>query len=137
MKFSHINEGVEQGDLKSLVLPRVSVDEFEPKTGTHDEVMVVGFYTIDEPPANDLASFIETGVSGALDTEVSPNPDDEGYYMVFVEIENNEEAMYKTLEILLDASRITDIDEWTLEFYSGKKITFKENDIRTWLKNNR
>ena len=34
MKFSQIIEGVEHGDLQSLISSNVSVAEFEPKTGT-------------------------------------------------------------------------------------------------------
>lgn len=134
MRFNQINEGVEQGDLQSLVKNIVSVAEFEPKTGSENEVMVVGFYCDDETPANDLAKFIERGTSGTLDTEVSPNPDDEGYYMVFVEIENNADSMKNVFEILLDASRLSNIEEWTLKFYSGKELTIGNDDIKAWLK---
>lgn len=134
MRFKHINEGVEQGDLQSLIKNVVSVAEFEPKTGTEDEVVVVAFYCDDEPPANDLAKFIERGMSGALDTEISPNPDDEGYYMVFVEITNDENMMNTVFDILLDASRLSNITEWTLQFYSGKEITIGNDDIKAWLK---
>jgi len=132
-----IYEGVAEGDLQSLVKNVVSIGEYEPKTGTNNEVMVIGFYVVDEAPANDLAVFIERGTSGALDTEVSPNPDDEGYYMVFVEVDNDTDAMTKTFEIICDASRLTNLEEWTLQFYSGKEITLKEKDINAWLKSNR
>lgn len=134
MRFKQLNEGVEHDDLQSLVKNVVSIGEFEPKTGTEDEILVVGFYCDDEAPANDLAKFIERGVSGALDTEVSPNPDDEGFYMVFVEIENNEDSMKTVFEILLDASRLANIDEWTLQFHSGKELTIGNDDIKEWLK---
>lgn len=134
MRFKQLNEGVEHGDLQSLVKNVVSVGEFEPKTGTEDEIMVVGFYCDDEKPANDLAKFIERGITGALDTEVSPNPDDEGYYMVFVEIENNADSMKNVFEILLDAARLANIEEWTLKFYSSKELTIGNDDIKEWLK---
>ena len=42
----------------------------------------------------DLAFFMEKGATDILDTEVSPNPDDDGNYLVFVEIK------MKTLWIL-------------------------------------
>jgi hypothetical protein len=59
MKYSQINEGVEFGDLQSLVSSDVSVAEFEPKTGTENDVVVIGFFCKDEAPANDIATFIE------------------------------------------------------------------------------
>lgn len=134
MRYKNITEGVEHGDLQSLVKNIVSVGEFEPKTGTEDEVLVVGLYCDDEGPANDLAKFIERGDIDILDTEVSPNPDDEGYYMVFVEIKNDKDAMIATMNILLDASRLTNIEEWTLQFYSGNDVTIGNDDIKEWLK---
>ena len=133
MKYAQILEGVEYGDLQSLVSNTVSVAEFEPKTGTEDDVVVVGFYCKDEAPAQDLASFIEKSVVDILDTEVSPNPDEEGYYMVFVEVEN-EEIMTKALALLDDVSRLTDIQSWELDFYEGSSIKVEMKQIKEWLK---
>lgn len=133
MKYAQILEGVEYGDLQSLVSNTVSVAEFEPKTGTEDDVVVVGFYCKDEAPAQDLASFIEKSVVDILDTEVSPNPDEEGYYMVFVEVEN-EEIMTKAFALLDDVSRLTDIQSWELDFYEGASIKVEMKQIKEWLK---
>ena len=133
MKYTQILEGVEYGDLQSLVSNTVSVAEFEPKTGTEDDVVVVGFYCKDEAPAQDLASFIEKSVVDILDTEVSPNPDEEGYYMVFVEVEN-EQIMTKVLALLDDVSRLTDIESWELDFYEGASIKVEIKQIKEWLK---
>ena len=133
MKYAQILEGVEYGDLQSLVSNTVSVAEFEPKTGTEDDVVVVGFYCKDEAPAQDLASFIEKSVVDILDTEVSPNPDEEGYYMVFVEVEN-EEIMTKAFALLDEVSRLTDIESWELDFYEGASIKVEMKQIKEWLK---
>ena len=120
MKYTQILEGVEYGDLQSLVSNTVSVAEFEPKTGTEDDVVVVGFYCKDEAPAQDLASFIEKSVVDILDTEVSPNPMKK-VIIVFVEVEN-EQIMTKVLALLDDVSRLTDIESWELDFYEGASI---------------
>ena len=133
MKYTQILEGVEYGDLQSLVSNTVSVAEFEPKTGTEEDVVVVGFYCKDEAPAQDLASFIEKSVVDILDTEVSPNPDEEGYYMVFVEVEN-EQIMAKVFALLDDVSRLTDIESWELDFYEGASIKVEMKQIKEWLK---
>ena len=63
MRFKQINEGVQNGELKSLVRPYVSVAEFEPKTGNENDVVVIGFYCRDEFPAKDLSRFIERGIT--------------------------------------------------------------------------
>jgi len=133
MKYSQINEGVEFGDLQSLVSSDVSVAEFEPKTGTDDDVVVIGFFCKDEAPANDVATFIEKSTVDILDTEVSPNPDENGFYLVFVEVEN-ENLMKKVFELLDDVSRLTEIDEWSVDFYEGSTIQIGTKQITQWLK---
>lgn len=137
MKHRKIVEGVEKGDLQSLVKKEVSIAEFEPKTGDFDEVTVLAFYVSDESPAQDLAGFIEKGATKVIDTEVSPNPDDSGFYLVFIEIKNNLEMMKTVFEILLDAGQLCNIEEWNLQFFSGSKITITEKQIKEWLKKNR
>lgn len=134
MKYSQILEGVEYGDLASLITTRVSIAEFEPKTGTNNDVVVIGFFCKDEAPAQDLASFIERGVADVLDTEVSPSADEDGYYLCFVEI-NNEDLMKVVFVLLDDISRLTDITEWTLDFYHGTETNITADRIKEWLKN--
>jgi tartrate dehydratase alpha subunit/fumarate hydratase class I-like protein len=136
MKRRRIKEGVERGDLQSLVKKEVSIAEFEPKTGSIDEVTVIGLYVADESPAQDLASFIEKGATKVIDTEVSPNPDDTGFYIVFIEIKNNLEMMSTVFEILLDAGRLCNIEEWNLNFFTGAKVTITEKQIKEWRKKN-
>jgi hypothetical protein len=135
MRFTQINEGVKYGELQSLVRPYISVAEFEPKVGNESDVVVIGFYTTDEYPAKDLSRFLERGVTDLLDTEVSPAADDEGYYMVFVEVEN-ENLMQKVFSILADVSHLVDISEWKIGFYEGREITITSDDIDAWLKKN-
>jgi len=133
MKFTQINEGVKHNDLKSLVTKKVTVADFEPKVGTVDDVTVLAFYVTDERPADDLARFIERGIIEILDTEVSPTADEDGMYLVFVEIKN-EDLMRNVFLILDDVTRLVDISEWTIEFYNGPSIVISSDDIDKWLK---
>ena len=135
MRFKQINEGVQYGELKSLIRPRLSVAEFEPKTGNESDVVVLGFYSKDEFPAKDLATFIERGVTDILDTEVSPAADEDGFYMVFVEVEN-EELMDKVMSLLDDVNRLAEIEEWTIKFVEGREISVNADEINKWLKKN-
>ena len=68
---SKLDEGLRENDLDDLVLSTITIDDFEPKSGSEDEVVVVTFRAKDDEPANDLASFIEKGSHDILDTEVS------------------------------------------------------------------
>jgi hypothetical protein len=133
MKYSQIKEGVEYGDLKSLITTNISVAEFEPKTGTDDDVVVLGFYADDEAPANDLASFIEKSSVSVLDTEVSPAADEDGYYMVFVELDN-EDLMKKVFALIEDVSRLVEVETWNLKFFNGTEKEITTDKISEWLK---
>ncbi|SVA41641.1 uncharacterized protein METZ01_LOCUS94495 [marine metagenome] len=136
MRYEQIKEGVEYGDLETLVDSTVSVAEFKPKTGTEEDVIVVGFYVKDEAPAMDLAKFIERGVTPILDTEVSPNPNDVGMYIVFVEVEN-EDLMKTTLNLINDIRGLVKVKEWGIKFYKREAVNVKAEEIREWLRNHR
>ena len=136
MRYEQIKEGVEYGDLETLVDSTVSVAEFKPKTGTEEDVIVLGFYVKDEAPAMDLAKFIERGVTPILDTEVSPNPNDVGMYIVFVEVEN-EDLMKTTLNLINDIRGLVKVKEWAIKFYKREAINVKAEEIREWLRNHR
>ena len=136
MRYEQIKEGVEYGDLETLVDSTVSVAEFKPKTGTEEDVIVLGFYVKDEAPAMDLAKFIERGVTPILDTEVSPNPNDVGMYIVFVEVEN-EDLMKTTLNLINDIRGLVKVKEWSIKFYKREAINVKTEEIQEWLKKNR
>ena len=51
----------------------------------------------------DLSRFIERGYIDVIDTEVSPGPDEDGNYMVFVEIDKNKNTMKTLKEYLTEA----------------------------------
>ena len=136
MRYNQIKEGVEYHDLETLVDSTVSVGEFKPKTGTEEDVIVVAFYVKDEAPAMDLARFIERGVTPMLDTEVSPNPNDVGMYIVFVEVEN-EDLMNTTLSLINDIHGLVNLKEWDIKFYKRSAIKVKAEEIQEWLKKNR
>ena len=136
MKYEEFNEGVEYGDLETLVDSTVSVAEYKPKTGTEEDVIVIGFYVKDEAPAIDLAKFIERGVTPILDTEVSPNPNDIGMYIVFVEVENKD-LMKTTMNLINDIRGLVKVKEWGIKFYKREAINVKAEEIKEWLRNHR
>ena len=71
-----------------------------------------------------------------LDTEVSPNPNDVGMYIVFVEVEN-EDLMHTTLSLIHDIRGLVNNSEWNIKFYKRSSIEVKAEDIKEWLKKNR
>lgn len=114
-----LNEGLDRHDLDYLVLPIISVDEYESKIDNR-KAIVVGFFVAESDPANDLSNFIEKSNIDILDTDVSPAPTEDGYYMVFVEFSRNLNFPKRLLSIIEELSNITNNDNWSFVPYGSK-----------------
>lgn len=110
----NILEGLKANTLDHLILPMLSIDEYESKIDDK-RVIVVGFFVFDKDPADDLATFVDKSTSKVLDTEVSPAPTPEGYYVVFVEIMRNNDFPKVLSNILKEVENLCDIKEWQMQ----------------------
>ena len=115
-------------DLAGTILPLVSIDEFEPKAGDTKSVIVVAFYLLDQDPAEDLNTFIQRGYIDALDVEVSPNTDEDGRYLVFVEMERNDTFPNKFQALLKDVENVAGKQDWKVKTYLSDDREFEYND---------
>lgn len=120
--------GLRHLELEGMMLPLISVDEFEPKTGTTEEVIVIAFFLKDELPAVDLDEFIDKSVYEFIDSEVSPNPNDEGYYLVFVEFKRQPNFWFKFYDLIDDIENVSGKLNWTVQPYLVDKL-YKLKDI--------
>lgn len=108
-----LNEGMRAGDLEDLVLPMLTVDEFNSKVG--DDAIVFGFYVNDRDAAMDLNRFIQKSPVKLLDTEISPAPDQRGFYLVFFEILLNDRMPEQVEELLKEVKPLVKIEKWKLQ----------------------
>lgn len=118
--MTKLTEGLLAHDLDYLVMPLISIDEYESKIDDR-KAIVVGIYVTDLDPANELSGFIEKDVVPVLDTEVSPAPTEDGYYVVFVEIDRNERFIKRLLNIVENISNLTNVDKWEFSPYHSDK----------------
>lgn len=118
--MKNLTEGMRAGDLEDLVLPLVSVDEFESKVD--DDAMVFGFYVADHDAAQDLNRFIQKSPVPILDTEVSPAPDEHGYYFVFFEILRDDDLADNVSQVLDEVCELAKIDHWQLRVRGVKGL---------------
>lgn len=110
-----------RNSLKGTIIDKISIDEFTPKSGVTEEVAVIAFYAIDEAPAQDLNTYIQRGYIDVIDAEVSPNPDVDGYYLVFVEIERSRDFLELFMRLIKDVENVTGVVEWQIEPYSADR----------------
>lgn len=106
-----------EGDLKDTILSKISIDEFEPKTGDAKDVMVLGFYSSQSSAAEDLYHFLSGSLQETRDVEVSPNPNEDGYYMVFAEVDRNEGSLELIRHLLRDTERVAGNLKWKAKTY--------------------
>lgn len=100
------------GDLKDCINPDISIDEYASKAGDNSEVIVVAFYAIEEDAAKDLDEFIEKSSIEVVDVDVSPNPTDDGKYMIFVELKRSEDFFDKLFSIVEEVENLAGKLEW-------------------------
>lgn len=108
-----LTEGLRQGDLEDLVLPLVSVDEYESRID--DAAIVIGFFVNEREAAQDLNRFIQRSPIDLLDTDISPAPDSKGYFMVFVELLGNEKIGENVEGLLEEIASLTNISSWKMK----------------------
>lgn len=113
--MANLFEGLKEGDLEELVLPMISIDEYESKLD--DDSIVVAFYVADRDPSQDLNRFIQKGAQMILDTDVSPAPNEDGFYMVFVEFLRDENFPKKLVNTLESLNGLTGIKHWKTQIY--------------------
>lgn len=119
---------LKNNDLRGTILPDVSIDDFEPKAGDDKDVIVVAFKLTDKEPAEDLNTFIQRGFIDTLDVEASPNTDENGCYLVFVEMNRNDSFPNKFQALLKDVENVSGKLEWKVKTYLSEERIFAFND---------
>lgn len=115
-----LNEGLRANDLKGMLLNIVSVDEYESKID--ESAIVITFYLTDRHAAQDAVKFIQKSYVEVLDAEVSPAPDQNGDYLVFIELPLNSKLNRAIVDLCRDLSALGDIKAWKVRVL-GRDIT--------------
>lgn len=115
-----ILEGLRAKDLKDLVLPLISVDEYESRIS--EKAIVIGFLVHDKDAADDLNRFIQKSAINVLDTDVSPAPDQHGYYFVFIEIMNDAKFSKAVDSLIHEVSPLVDVHSWKMRIRKTKSL---------------
>jgi hypothetical protein len=125
---------LKENDLAGVLLPKLSIDEFEPKTGEKENISVLGFYVTEESAGEDLANFINKSTFDYRDVEVSPNPTEDNEFMVFVEFDRNETLIPTIMELVNDISHVSGKLEWKAKpLLSEDPINLEAGMLETWV----
>jgi hypothetical protein len=127
-----LNEGLRQDDLEGLVLSVLSIDEYESKID--DSAIVVGFFVQYQDPANDLNRFIQKSAIDIIDTEVSPAPTEDGYYVVFLELQRDIAFIGKMMQLLGNLENLVKIKSWSFTTIGhNKKIELTGKNLKSYV----
>ena len=119
--------GLRYEDLKGMFIPLIGVDKFQPKTGTESEVIVVSFHIKEDQAAKDLERFLEMSAVDTLDTEASPNPDEDGHHIVFAEFKRDKSFWLNFKLLLRDIDNVAGNIQWAIDPYKANGL-YKLND---------
>jgi hypothetical protein len=119
----NITESLEAGDLKRLIHPELHVDEFKSKLGDDQDVIVLSFKVDGKEPALDLVSFIEKGYDWVIDADISSGEMDDGSYIVFVELDRNDQAPEHIMNLVEDLMNLTEqkVEDWRVRYFKSRK----------------
>ena len=104
--------GLREGDLKDTIIKKISIDEFEPKTGDINEVVVVGFQLNEQSAGRDLYTFLNNSTLNIRDVEMAPNTNEQGFFMVFLEFDRNDELQGKLVSLVDDVKNVAGDLAW-------------------------
>ena len=118
-----LRENLEQGDLKRLVHTEMHIDEYKSKMGDDADVCVISFKISGKEPSADLVNFIEKGYDFVLDADVSSGEKEGGDYLVFVELDRNNQAATNIMQLMDELMNLTTqtTDEWRVRYYKARK----------------
>jgi hypothetical protein len=112
-----LNEGLYHGEMDGMVSDTISIDQYKPKIGREEEIVVVAFKTKQERSATDLTDYIQSGFIQHMDVEMAPVPDTDGMHVVFVEFERDGKLFSKISSLLDDISNVAGDLKWKYTAY--------------------
>lgn len=115
--MNKLTEGIDYKDFVRQIIPVLSIDEYEAKTGSDDETVTLAFKVKGKEASQDLASWFEKGYDFVIDAQVSKGEVSRGKHVVFVEMERRSKTPERVIELLQDLETLTNLElaDWTIE----------------------
>ena len=114
-----LDEGLMPMALEDRVEPVLHFDEYVPKMGKSDKIIVASFKVNGKTAAQDLENFMEKGYDWILDSETSPGEISESKYLVFVEAERRSSFPRNFMSLMSDLQNLTGQkpEEYNMVYY--------------------
>ncbi|MDA8842098.1 hypothetical protein N9N08_00300 [bacterium] len=123
-----------ENDLVNTMFKDISIDEFEPKTGDTKDVLVLGFYLNENLSGKDLYSYLNNSIIEIRDVEVSPNPNPEGRFMVFLEMDRKIDIYNNVKDVVKEVERLSGKLNWQIStLLSEENLEFNEDNFNRFV----
>ncbi len=115
--MKQLNEGLDYKDFVGQIIPTLSIDEYEAKTGSDDETVTLAFIVKGKQASQDLASWFEKGYDFVIDAQISKGEIRRGRHVVFVEMERRTKVPERIIEMLEDLTTLSSLklEDWTIQ----------------------
>jgi hypothetical protein len=123
-----VNENLRAGDLRYSIIKQISVDQFEPKTGEIEDVVVIGFYAINQRAGYDLYNFLNGTYLNFRDIEVSQNPNADNRYMVFVEVNRSPDVVDQVKALVAEVERLSGRLAWKITVGHNPTVRYRTSN---------
>lgn len=129
-----LDEGLYKDDLKYLVLPIVSIDEYTPKLNSDN--LVLAFFTKERDAANDLKEFIEKIFFDEIDDiEIADSLTINNNYILFVEINRTPKNVSFIMNLLDIVSVVSGVQKWSFKTFGlSKPYEASEENIKNYIR---
>ena len=117
----HMEGDLPKGSLSGLVLDKILVGVFKPKFGDEKDLAVFSFFVKQRDAANKLTSYIVQKNFDLLDIEVSPDPKEDGKYILFIEMNRNKDMFVTMDKLLLHIDYLVSIKQWYFKASADKE----------------
>lgn len=122
---------IRNGELKHVSRNVVEIGYYNPKSGDEDEITVVNFFLKEFETIRSVVSFIDyIPLSTLVNVSSSNFIDDNGYFLIFVELEKTKKTFDDIMTLIRNFNNLTDYEEWVVRIYGGKEKTISMDKLR-------
>lgn len=125
--------GLQYNDLNDCVIKELSFDQYEPKTGSPEDTIVMAFQTPIQGAGEDLVSYLNNGDDSIKDIDISPNKNESNYYMVFVEFARNPDAVKLINQVIAEVENLTGKLQWQAKSHIHDEAFPVNEDIANYI----
>lgn len=129
-------KGLQECDLKNLIKNIFYVDFYYPKVLSINNSLVLTFYSKSKDALEDLMFFIyKSPVEEILDLEISSHQNENGFWVLFIEMEKTENVEEKVEYLLNEIKNLVCIEKWKMKtLNNNKKQFFDKKKLKKYLK---